>query len=153
MTESPEPMTTEELLSGMVTEEIEPGVYKVINDGVRDLLEATASSSATTAASGRRERSRGSVRSCGIFRLGGEIIDTQYEALDRTADGRLWAESLHTYDGERWTEHPAPTTDFDGSLLYNLGGTIWATWPDPQQPQQWAVARLDGDEWRLLDPL
>ena len=37
---TPSPMTTEELLSGMVTEEVEPGVYRVVNDGVRDLTSA-----------------------------------------------------------------------------------------------------------------
>ena len=37
VTESPSPMTTDELLSGMVTEEVEPGVLRVVNDGVRDL--------------------------------------------------------------------------------------------------------------------
>ncbi|MGD8682737.1 MAG: hypothetical protein PVG27_02220 [Chloroflexota bacterium] len=43
VTESPSPMTTEALLSGMVTEEVEPGVFRIINDGVRDLaLVATA---------------------------------------------------------------------------------------------------------------
>ena len=30
-------MTTEELLSGVVTKEVEPGVFRVVNDGVRDL--------------------------------------------------------------------------------------------------------------------
>ena len=38
VTESPSPMTSEQLLSGMVTEEVEPGVYRVVNDGVRDLV-------------------------------------------------------------------------------------------------------------------
>ena len=33
VTESPSPTTTEELLSGMVTEEVEPGIYRVIDDG------------------------------------------------------------------------------------------------------------------------
>ena len=37
VTASPSPMTTDELLAGMVTEEVEPGVYRVVNDGVRDL--------------------------------------------------------------------------------------------------------------------
>ena len=37
VTASPSPMTTEEVLSGMVTEEVEPGIFRVINDGVRDL--------------------------------------------------------------------------------------------------------------------
>jgi hypothetical protein len=47
VTESTSPMTTEELLSGMVTEEVEPGVVRIISDGAgHDLdeiiLEATA---------------------------------------------------------------------------------------------------------------
>ena len=33
----PSPMTTEELLAGMVTEEVERGVYRVVHDGVLDL--------------------------------------------------------------------------------------------------------------------
>ncbi len=37
MTASPSPMTTDELLSGMVTEEVEPGVLRIVNDGYRDL--------------------------------------------------------------------------------------------------------------------
>ena len=37
VTESPSPTATEGLLSGMVTEEVEPGVYRVVNDGVRDI--------------------------------------------------------------------------------------------------------------------
>jgi hypothetical protein len=37
VTTSPSPMTTDELLSGFVTEEVEPGVLRVVNDGVRDL--------------------------------------------------------------------------------------------------------------------
>ena len=32
------PTMTEELLSGMVTEEVEPGVLRVVSDGVRDLV-------------------------------------------------------------------------------------------------------------------
>ena len=37
VTGSPSPMTTEALLAGMVTEEVEPGVFRAINDRVRDL--------------------------------------------------------------------------------------------------------------------
>ncbi len=37
VTESPAPTMTDELLSGMVTEEVEPGVLHILNDGVRDL--------------------------------------------------------------------------------------------------------------------
>jgi hypothetical protein len=151
VTESPSPMSSEELLSGMVTEEVEPGIYRVINDGVRDLMVAdriVVGDDGSVWATRDHEGPYGR----GLFRLGDEIIDAPYEAWSVTNDGTLWAESLHTYDGERWTEHPAPPS-LHYLLLYNLGGTIWATWSDPQQPQQWAVARLDGAEWSLLDPL
>ena len=37
VTASPSPTMTEDLLSGMVTEEVEPGVYRVDGDGIRDL--------------------------------------------------------------------------------------------------------------------
>ena len=53
-------MTTDELLSGMVTEEVEPGVLRVVNDGVRDLSYPEAAfpapwwTSPPTAASGCR---------------------------------------------------------------------------------------------------
>ena len=151
VTDSPSPMTTEELLSGMVAEEVEPGVYRVANDGVRDLLVADMIIVGDDGSVWATQDQGPSGRAA--FPLGGEIIETQSEPWTVTSDGTLWDESLHTYDGERWTEHPAPTTDFDADHLYNLGGTVWATWPDPQQPQQWAVARLDGDEWRRLDPL
>ena len=36
VTESPSPKTTEELLSGMITEEVEPGVLRVIDDEFRE---------------------------------------------------------------------------------------------------------------------
>ncbi len=35
--EDGQPTTTDELLAGMVTEEVEPGVLRVVNDGVRDI--------------------------------------------------------------------------------------------------------------------
>ena len=37
VTASPLPTTTDDLLSGMVTEEVEPGVLRIVNDGYRDL--------------------------------------------------------------------------------------------------------------------
>lgn len=38
VTDGPSPTTTEALLSGMVTEEVEPGVFRVLSDGVREPL-------------------------------------------------------------------------------------------------------------------
>ena len=39
VTASPSPTTTEDLLSGMVTEEVEPGVFRVVRDGTsKDLV-------------------------------------------------------------------------------------------------------------------
>ena len=107
VTASASPMTTEELLSGMVTEEVEPGVYRVVNDGVRDLMVAdriVVGDDGSVWATRDHEGPYGR----GLFRLGDEIIDAPYQAWSVTNDGTLWAELLHTYDGERWTEHPAP---------------------------------------------
>ena len=44
VTESPSPMTTEELLPGvaLTVEPVEPGVYRVVDDGVRDLTSVKA---------------------------------------------------------------------------------------------------------------
>jgi hypothetical protein len=39
VTGSPSPMTTQELLAGMVTEEVAPGVLHLLKDGVRDLAQ------------------------------------------------------------------------------------------------------------------
>ncbi|MGD8684738.1 MAG: hypothetical protein PVG27_12390, partial [Chloroflexota bacterium] len=145
----PSPMTADELLSGMVTEEVEPGVYRVINDGVRDLP-----------IDGDDEY----VGDDGSFwvgdtRLGADIEFPPGQGLDfATADGTIWAANW-SYDGERWTEHPLPTSAHPE--WFSGKGVVLIAWPDiPLQDERertivaaerkWTVARLVGDEWQVL---
>ena len=71
-----DPTTTDELLSGMVIEEVEPGVLRIVNDGYRDLwhrdnkgLEDGQSDAVSVGATGAVWRITPDHR---LFRLGGE---------------------------------------------------------------------------------
>ena len=162
----PSPMTTEELLSGMVTEEVEPGVYRVVHDGVRDLTPYLTSMMQTVASPGILAGDDGSVW-VGTTPLGGEDVEFPpgwgpikeggfppgWSFIDFvTADGTAWA-AHWSHDGERWTEHPEPPAEHVG--WQSRDGTVLVTWPDvwPDEPdwdepdeRRWTVARLDGDE-------
>ena len=84
VTESPSPTTTEELLSGMVTEETEPGVYRVMNDGVRDLTPGSIEHLAVG--------TDGSVWAFGVDgfrRLGGEQPEEMEAGAEDSAARRL----------------------------------------------------------------
>ena len=161
-TESPSPMATEALLAGMVTEEVEPGVYKVINDGVRDLAHADPSRVDVTL--------DGSVWLSGIgdgqdlFHLGEERVfegrvgrvgypyfmevapDGSLWTIDKVApDGSRWSfdgpmgmvsidspTGIFSFDGERWTVR-ATTTDLLYPLAVGPDGTVWVTVADPDK--------------------
>ena len=131
VTEAPSPMTAEELLSGMVATEVEPGVYRVEDDGVRSLSPMDGSpvvagddGSVWLAVSG------------GLVRLGGtRIPDPRTDAseglaipdprtdasegladLEIASDGRAWAvvvqgdetSRLLSFDGETWKDVALP---------------------------------------------
>ena len=135
VTESPSPMTTEELLSGMVTEEVEPGVYKVVNDGVRDLalgdglfrVDVTPDGSVWLSGIGDGQD---------LFHLGEERVfegPTGYPHFWEVApDGSLWTlgevsdfnDGIFSFDGEGWTER-ATTTDFFYTFAVGPDGTVW----------------------------
>ncbi len=142
VTESPSPMTTEELLSGMVTEEVEPGVYRVVNDGARELavpvggpgysVEVGPDSSVWLS----RE-----VDGPEVFRLGDEsafdIPDdpTSLEPPIRVApDGTLWVMTafpdgqmgILSFDGEGWTSGRVRPNCWR-SLSIGRDGTVWVT--------------------------
>ncbi len=132
VTASPSPMSTQELLSGMLTEEVEPGVFRVINDGVRDLsypdegfpgyfVNVTPDGSVWLSGEGGRK---------GLFRLGDEATfeDPTYNPPFKQVapDGSLWAigegGSIRSFDGETWTERIRG----DG-LAIGPDGTVWVT--------------------------
>ena len=131
--------STDELLSGMVTEEVEPGIYRVINDGVRDFGWGSAED-------GPYDIVAGHDGSVWLFdwphssvRLGD---GTEYDwvaaspdhAVDVTPDGSVWridtAGSISSFDGRTWTQHrPATNSDDEwnqSALKVGPDGMIWA---------------------------
>jgi hypothetical protein len=138
VTESPPPMTTEELLSGMVTEEVQPGVLRVVNDGVRDVAipdTGTPNSGLSISPDGGiwvfEERK--------AYRLGeapthdwGRVT---VWAPEVAPDGTLWGATddsgISSFDGESWAEHDrlaARTHPY--ALTIEPDGTGWATASD-----------------------
>jgi len=142
VTESPSPVTTEELLSGMVTEEVEPGVFRVVNDGVRDLtyplggwgysgfmVDVTPDGSVWMSVDeGDHD----------LFRLGEEPVFedpwTHLRSREVAPDGSLWAigiggvpddrSGIFSFDGDGWTLR-ATTTGDPHALAVGPDGTVW----------------------------
>jgi hypothetical protein len=98
--------TTEELLAGMVTEEVEPGVFPVVDDGVRDLsgLGTFGGDSVPIAPDGVVWVC--SERTGRLFRLGGaeaQTVGCPFASMIIAADGRLWlsdhdTDSIRSFD-------------------------------------------------------
>ncbi len=140
--------TTEELLSGMVTEEVEPGVYRVVDDGVRDLtyplggwgvtgflVDVTPDGSVWVSVDEGDH---------GLFRLGEEpVFEDPWTHLRHRVvapDGSLWAigiggvpddrsdvdesSGIFSFDGEGWTLR-ATTTGDPHALAVGPDGTVW----------------------------
>ena len=132
------PTTTDELLSGMVTEEVEPGVLRIWNDGYRDLWHRVIGSRdwppdvVTVRATGQVWRITPDHR---FFRLGEEamwvfdpdVMDMDPFHTDAGPDGRLWTETrndgLRVFDGEAWTDGGGA---YKGFSAVGGDGTVWA---------------------------
>jgi hypothetical protein len=161
VTDSPSPMTTEELLSGMVTEEAEPGVFRVLNDGVRDLsFEGLAN-----AVVAGHDGSIWLWRPKDFVRLGSPA-EKSHEwpkgssrgGLMVARDGTVWMHDgpegrqvsrLRSNDGESWTVHlRAPAL---GALTIAPDGTVWGTYAGEDEEAGLIVARLGADGWEPLD--
>jgi hypothetical protein len=160
VTESPSPMTTEELLSGMVTEEVEPGVYKVINDGVRDL-----SSADYWGVFADQDGSIWLDHSGDLSRLGvAESHDWQFGEQDHLMDfevahdGTLWAvafnvegPTLRSFDGETWTTHRAVGMSqwlgAIGDVEVASDGVVWAALADGTL----GYLDADGSTWQTIE--
>jgi len=151
VTGSPSPMTTEEMLSGMVTEEVEPGVFRVVNDGVRDL----SSLDNTWGVVAGQDGSIWLGHDGYPLRLG--VADDQawplgeWDKIFVAPDGSVFVvndegSALRSFDGETWTtELPLPWADVqvtsqgvvwavsaDGTLGYlDPDGSTWQTIPRP----------------------
>jgi len=141
VTESPSPMTTEELLSGMVTEEVEPGVLRVVNDGVRDLSSSVEGCGPCFMVDVTPDGSvwlSGDTLRRDMFRLGEEPVFEDPAAnppyREVAPDGSLWGlgeppddrEGIFSFDGEGWTVR-ATATGYLTALAVGPDGTVWAT--------------------------
>ena len=146
--------TTEELLPGMVTEEVEPAVFRVVNDGVRDLsyplggwdysgfmVDVTPDGSVWLSVDEGDH---------GLFRLGEDPVfeDVTVWPLRREVapDGSLWGigdtpddrtDGIFSFDGEGRTLR-ATTTGDPHALAVGPDGTVWAA-------SQTALFRLEDD--------
>ncbi len=140
VTASPSPMTTEELLSGMVTEEVEPGVLRVVHDGHRELsnedlgfpgssVDVTPDGSVWVGGSDDMQS---------LFRLG------DASTFDDVTEGPPYKEVGP--DGSLWT--------IGEKGIYRFAGQAWAEWMDwhdmGHAPAGLAIGP-DGTAWAVRD--
>ena len=114
-TDSPRP-TTEELLSGMVTEEVEPSVVRVVSDGAGNELASLGIVEIAVDADGAVwTRGRSGLLRLGQGRPAGAPTSyrTNPTGLTVAVDGTVWAwdrgsGTIRSWDGEAWVDaHPA----------------------------------------------
>ena len=157
VTRSPTPMTTDELLSVAATEEVEPGVLRVIEDGFRSL----ASVDDTSLVSGR-DGGVWLLSKDGFLRIGTEGAYEwpagQAESVSDfgiTPDGTVWTVQsgaddlaiIRSFDSEGWTSH-VPDSD-TRALEVAPDGTVWTVWQDPGS-ETVALGYLDGGDRRSI---
>jgi len=150
------PTPTEELLSGMVTEEVEPGVLRVINDGVRDLSSADYWYVRADQDGGIWLEGSGYLLRLGVA----ETHDWQFEDhypmdFEVAHDGTVWAvgfddegSTLRSFDGETWTTHRAVgMSQFIGHVEVASDGVVWAALGDGTL----GYLDADGSTWQTIE--
>ena len=166
--------TAIDLLSDMVTEEIESGVYLIAHDGVRSL----SSIEALRVATGHD----GSIRLLdgdGFYRLGSEeyhewptpmpygYAANTNQILEVAPDGTMWiipawsqgrpdmrhGSALSSSDGEEWTVQPCPGESDCQGVTVAPDGTAWASWREGPEDEDGTarVGRFDPTGWQPLD--
>jgi len=139
--------TTERFLSGMVTVEVEPGVLRVVNDGVRDLTpQAGGCERVIVGGSDQVWRTTGCWR---LFRLGQEgewtydpdVVHLGWGQGFASLDGRLWALEaagpsgldayhLRLFDQGAWVPDPRLGEPSRGQIQVEGDGTVWVLGTD-----------------------
>ena len=142
-----EPTTTDEMLAGFVTEQVEPGVFKIVNDGYRDVSHPDEDfwldDAVLVGAVGDVWRITPPRR---LFKLGQEpewdyepgLVDIGQANTEASLDGRLWTlalRGLRVFDGETWTQDEYHYPGDSGAEYYIGGdweaievqedGTVW----------------------------
>lgn len=141
------PMRTEEFLSGMVTEEVEPGVVRVLHDGYRDLTHpAEVCERVIVGDSDQIWRTTGCWR---LFRLGQagewdydpEVVHLGWGQGFASLDGRLWSLEaagrsprdpyyLRLFDDGAWVADPRVGEASHGQIHVEDDGTVWVLGTD-----------------------
>jgi len=154
VTGSPSPLTTEELFSGMSTEEVAPGVYRVLDDGAEHDLVAEPPAGVTIAADGsvwllQASPGEDPMTVDALFQLG---QDGTYRFEASSND---WVDVAVDVDGAAWVsiepeieDGPRGAGSAQGSLASIDDGT-WATptWPDGSADVGAIEATADGAVW------
>ncbi len=142
-------------LAGLETEEVAPGVHRVVRD---DAGHELATLGVIEIAVGRD----GAVWMNGLgglFRLREPGIADPEPSRGRTGltvgpDGSVWSRGnfgampVRSFRSEGWLDHPGRPID---SFTVDPDGSVWGTRPDPSQPPGYGVVRLDGDRWVDVD--
>ena len=154
VTESSSPMTTVEPLSGMVTDEVEPGVYRVVSDGIRDLAAASAlarpdDGELAIAPDGSvwlsTIRRQAPPRDPELIKLGDPDsfpMPSSWWGLNVGPDGTPWAwvdTGLLRLGEDGWSE--VAGTPEGGLFDIAPDGTVWAGGGD-------SVSRLEAEGWQ-----
>jgi hypothetical protein len=149
------------LLEGMVAEEVAPGVFRVVNDGVRDL----------TSVEGRDimagyDGGIWLLRKDGFLRLGSDVSYAWPAAaaledcvLEVAPDGTMWAfgcgDLVRSTDGEEWTTvQPCPDGSTDcQKFTYGPDGMVWTSWSEgsgSDDEVRYRVSNLGPTGWQAL---
>jgi hypothetical protein len=157
VTESPS-TTNDELLPGvdLTVEEVEPGVYRVIHDGIRDLAKAND----TDIVAGH-DGGIWLLRPQRFFRLGNDewlawaTEKPKYvHDFEVAPDGTVWVHAeggpsdvIQSFDGEGWTTHGDTTVG--GDVEVTPDGIVWSMWWDPARRVP-VFGYLTEDGWQAL---
>jgi hypothetical protein len=152
-----EPVVRTDILPGvaLTVDEVEPGVYKVVNDGARDLAKANNLDIVAG-----HDGGIWLLRPLRFFRLGnGEWRSWHHQnpwvdVFEVAPDGTVWAmddEDLYSVGrgGEDWTR-----TKGRRLIQVTSDGTVWATWSGPpgqEYPEVFGYLGFDG--WRSVGNL
>lgn len=136
--EADTPTATSDVLPGVTLSivEVAPGVHRVVDDGMRDLVMTVEGYPAATV----DFTPDGDVWLSGsdvVYRLGDESTSRRPEVwsqnMEVAPDGSLWAivdgNSVGSFDGRTWTKQAGPTGDDLTLEAIGIGpdGTVWVT--------------------------
>jgi len=120
--DSPSPMTTQEMLSSFVTEEVEPGVHRVLNDGAGHDLVAEPPAGVTVAPDG----------SIWLLRASGE------RRRDVNALFELGEDGMHPFEAD------GPTSGDDVDLAVDAEGVVWVSIGPQENTLPWGGSLVEG---------